>query len=106
MNKKELVNIISEKTGKSKHEILDIIELMLEKVTDALVAGDKVRLVGFGVFEVRKRAAREGRNPQTGERIHIDETRSPSFLAGKALKDAVKGRNVGKVVPPPPMTTS
>ncbi|MBU0580580.1 MAG: HU family DNA-binding protein, partial [Candidatus Margulisbacteria bacterium] len=68
MNKKELVNIVSEKTGKSKSEILEILELMLEKITDALVAGEKVRLVGFGVFEVRKRAAREGRNPQTGDR--------------------------------------
>ncbi|MFC1517275.1 HU family DNA-binding protein [Candidatus Margulisiibacteriota bacterium] len=101
MNKKELVNIISEKTGKSKSEILDIIELMLEKITDALVAGEKVRLVGFGVFEVRKRAAREGRNPQTGDRIHIAETKSPSFLAGKALKDAVKGRSSEQKLPPP-----
>ena len=101
MNKKELVNILAEKTGKPKSEILDIIELMLEKITDALVAGDKVRLVGFGVFEVRKRAAREGRNPQTGDRIHIAETKSPSFLAGKALKDAVKGRTSEGKLPPP-----
>lgn len=101
MNKKELVNILSEKTGKPKNEILDIIELMLEKITDALVAGEKVRLVGFGVFEVRKRAAREGRNPQTGDRIHIAETKSPSFLAGKALKDAVKGRVSAEKLPPP-----
>ncbi len=92
MNKKELVNFLADKTNKSKQEVLEIIELMLEKITEKLIAGEKVRLVGFGVFEVRKRVAREGRNPQTGERIKISETKTPSFLAGKALKDAVKGR--------------
>jgi DNA-binding protein HU-beta len=92
MNKKELVNITATRTGKTKGEILEILEFMLEKITDSLMAGDKVRLVGFGVFEVRKRAARNGRNPQTGEKIIIPETKSPSFLAGKALKDAVKGK--------------
>jgi DNA-binding protein HU-beta len=105
MNKKELVNIVADKMGKPKQEILDIVELMLEKITDALVSGDKVRLVGFGVFEVRQRIAREGRNPQTGEKIHIAETKSPSFLAGKALKDAVKGRlSKSAELPPAGMT--
>ncbi len=95
MNKKEMVNILADKTNKSKQEVLELIDMMLEKITDELVSGRKVRLVGFGVFEVRKRVAREGRNPQTGERIKISETRTPAFLAGKALKDAVKGRVTG-----------
>lgn len=62
----------------------------LEAITEALKEGDKVQLVGFGTFETRERAAREGRNPQTGEKITIAATTSPVFKAGKALKDAVK----------------
>ena len=62
----------------------------MEVITDALVRGEKVQLIGFGTFEISERAAREGRNPQTGESVHIEASRAPKFKAGKALKDALK----------------
>lgn len=92
MNKKTLIDIVAKEIGKTKIEVKEIIEMSLEKITEELVKGNSVRLVGFGNFEVRSRVSREGRNPQSGEKIHIPATRTPSFLAGKALKDAVKGR--------------
>ena len=92
MNKKELVDRLADKFGKKKSEMKDIIEDAFGMITDELVSGNSVRIVGFGVFEVRRRIAREGRNPQTGEKIKINATRTPSFLAGKSLKDAIKGR--------------
>jgi DNA-binding protein HU-beta len=66
------------------------VNAMLEVITDALVRGEKVQLIGFGTFEISERAAREGRNPQTGESVHIEASRAPKFKAGKALKDALK----------------
>jgi DNA-binding protein HU-beta len=92
MNKKELCTIVAKQLGKNKIEIEEIIDSMLNNITTALASGDKVRLVGFGIFEVHNRAGREGRNPQTGEKIYIPETKTPTFVAGRGLKDAVKHR--------------
>ena len=89
MNKSELVVALSEKMGTSKKSAEESLNAFIEVVTDALVKGDKVQLVGFGSFEVRKRAARKGRNPQTKEEIKIPASKSPVFKAGKALKDTV-----------------
>lgn len=89
MNKMELVAAIAEKTGVTKKSADESLNAFIEVVTDALVKGDKVQLVGFGSFEVRKRAARKGRNPQTGEEMKIAASTVPVFKAGKALKDIV-----------------
>ena len=89
MNKMELVAAIAEKTGVTKKSADESLKAFIDVVTDALVKGDKVQLVGFGSFEVRKRAARKGRNPQTKEEIKIPASKSPVFKAGKAFKDVV-----------------
>ncbi|MGN1301841.1 MAG: HU family DNA-binding protein [Clostridia bacterium] len=89
MNKMELVAAMAEKTGVTKKSADESLKALIDTVTDALVKGDKVQLVGFGSFEVRKRAARKGRNPQTKEEIKIPASKSPVFKAGKALKDTV-----------------
>lgn len=89
MNKTELIASIAEKAAISKKDADKAIAAFIESVTDALKAGDKVQLVGFGTFEVRERAARTGRNPQTNETITIAASKSPAFKAGKAFKDAV-----------------
>ncbi len=91
MNKAELVAAISAKTGDSKKATEDAINAFVAVVSEALKGGDKVQLVGFGSFEVRKRAARKGRNPQTKEEIKIPASKAPVFKAGKALKDLVNG---------------
>ena len=93
MNKKTLIDVLSERLDKKKSEVKEIVESIFDSITSELVKGNTVRIVGFGVFEVRRRIAREGRNPQTGKKIKIPATKTPSFLAGKALKDAIKGRN-------------
>jgi DNA-binding protein HU-beta len=90
MNKTELVKAIAEKTEVSKKDVGAIVEAFQEVVTEALANGDKVSLIGFGNFEARERAARTGRNPQTGEEIQIAATKVPAFKAGSKLKDAVK----------------
>ncbi len=90
MNKTELVNAIAAKTGLSKKDADAALAATVEAVTEALKAGDKVALIGFGTFEVRERAARQGKNPATGETIEIAACKAPAFKAGKALKDAVK----------------
>ena len=92
MNKKVLIEKLAEKTGKTKTTVGNIVEEMINIITDELKQGKNVRLVGFGMFEVRNRKGRTGRNPRTGEKISISKTKTPSFIAGKALKDAVKGR--------------
>ncbi|HAR62361.1 MAG: DNA-binding protein [Candidatus Margulisiibacteriota bacterium] len=92
MNKKNLIERISDKTGKTKTIVSDIVEEMIEIITKELKTGKNVRLVGFGMFEVRDRKGRTGRNPRTGQKIEISKTKTPAFIAGKALKDAVKGR--------------
>ena len=89
MNKSDLIAAIAEKTGTTKKSAEASLNAMTEVITDALVKGDKVQLVGFGSFEVRKRAARKGRNPQTKEEIKIPASKAPVFKAGKALKDVV-----------------
>ncbi len=90
MNKTELVAAIVEKTGSTKKDAEAIMNATFEAISDALANGDKVSLIGFGNFEVRERAAREGKNPQTGEKIQIAACKVPAFKPGKALKDRVK----------------
>ena len=90
MNKTELVTRMAEKTGLTKKDAEALLGAFTSTVEEALVEGDKVQLVGFGTFEVRERAARKARNPQTGEEISIKASKVPAFKAGKALKDAVK----------------
>ena len=89
MNKAELVAAIAEKTELSKKDSEKALKAFIEVVTDELAKGEKVQLVGFGTFEVAQRAAREGRNPQSGEVMSIPASKAPKFKAGKALKDTV-----------------
>ena len=89
MNKADLIAAIAAKTGDTKKSAEASVNALVEVITEALVNGDKVQLVGFGSFEVRKRAARKGRNPQTKEEIKIPASKAPVFKAGKALKDLV-----------------
>ena len=91
MNKSDLIAAIAAKTGDTKKGAEVALNAFTSVVTDTLVKGDKVQLVGFGSFEVRKRAARKGRNPQTKEEIKIPASKAPVFKAGKALKDLVNG---------------
>lgn len=90
MNKTDLINAVAEKTELSKKDATKAVEAVFETVMDSLSRGEKVQLIGFGNFEVRQRAARKGRNPQTGEEIQIPASKVPAFRAGKALRDAVK----------------
>ena len=92
MNKADLIAAIAAKTGDTKKGAEAAVNAFVEVVTDALVGGEKVQLVGFGSFEVRKRAARKGRNPQTKEEIKIPASKAPVFKAGKALKDLVNNK--------------
>ncbi|MCI9468699.1 MAG: HU family DNA-binding protein [Oscillospiraceae bacterium] len=89
MNKTELVASVAEKAELSKKDAEKAVAAMLESVEEALKAGDKVALVGFGTFEVKERAARTGKNPRTGEAVKIPAARVPVFKAGKGLKDVV-----------------
>lgn len=89
MNKSELIAAVAEQAGLSKKDAEKAVNAVVSAVTDALVEGDKVQLVGFGTFEVRTREARTGKNPRTGEAIKIAASKVPAFKAGKALKDAV-----------------
>ena len=89
MNKAELVSAVAEKTGMSKKDSEKAVNAAFDTITEALAAGDKVQLVGFGAFEVKERGARIGRNPKTKEEIEIPASRVASFKAGKALKEAV-----------------
>lgn len=89
MNKTELIAAIAEKTELTKKDAEKALKAFTDTVTAELKKGEKVQLVGFGTFEVTKRAAREGRNPQTGAAMKIKASKSPKFKAGKALKDAV-----------------
>jgi len=89
MNKTELVDAVAENANLSKTDAAQAVDAVLSSITGALKKGDKVSLVGFGVFSVRERAARQGRNPKTGQAITIPAGKTPGFKAGKALKDAV-----------------
>ncbi|MCL2221763.1 MAG: HU family DNA-binding protein [Oscillospiraceae bacterium] len=89
MNKTDLINAIAAKSDLSKKDSEKALTATIESISEALKSGDKVQLVGFGIFDVKKRAARIGRNPKTKEPINIPATKTPVFKAGKALKDAV-----------------
>ena len=89
MNKTELVAAMAKDTNLSKKDVEAVLKSFIDVVTDELKKEHKVQLVGFGTFEVSKRAAREGRNPQTGKTMEIAACKAPKFKAGKALKDAV-----------------
>ena len=89
MNKSDLIDAIAGKSGLTKADAGRALDGFIQSVEDALKNGDSVALVGFGTFEVKERAERKGRNPQTGEEITIKSAKSPSFKAGNSLKDAV-----------------
>lgn len=89
MNKTELVATIADKTELSKKDSEKALKAFIDVVAEELQKGEKIQLVGFGTFEVAERAAREGRNPLTGEKMQISASKAPKFKAGKALKDAV-----------------
>ena len=92
MNKAELITSMAEKSQLTKKDAEAALKAFIDSVQEALEGGDKVQLVGFGSFEVRKRAARKGRNPQTKEEIKIPASKAPVFKAGKALKDLVNNK--------------
>ena len=89
MNKTELIAAVAEKTGLKKTESGKAVDAVVAAITEELKKGEKVTLIGFGTFETRSRAARTGRNPQTGKEIKIKASKAPAFKAGKALKEAV-----------------
>ncbi len=89
MNKTELIAAVAEKAEISKKDAEKALKAFIDVVTDELKNGEKIQLVGFGTFEVSERAAREGRNPQTGKTMKIAACKAPKFKAGKALKDAI-----------------
>lgn len=88
-SKQDLVNKVAEATDLTKKDSESVVDATFKAIEEFLVQGEKVQLIGFGNFEVRERAARQGRNPQTGETIQIKASKVPAFKAGKALKDAV-----------------
>lgn len=90
MNKTDLVQAVSERTGVTKKDVSQVVDSVFEVIQDTLGQGDKVQLVGFGNFEIRERAARKGRNPQTGEEIEIAASRVPAFKAGKSLREGIR----------------
>lgn len=90
MNKSELIAAVSERTDMTKKEATNAVNAVLDIISETLAKGESVQLIGFGNFEVRERAARKGRNPQTGEEIIIAASKAPAFKAGKQLKEAVK----------------
>ncbi|MDT2757180.1 HU family DNA-binding protein [Enterococcus asini] len=90
MNKAELISAVAEKSGLTKKDATAVLTAIVDTVETSLKNGDSVQIMGFGTFEVRNRAARKGRNPQTGEEIEIKASKTPAFKPGKQLKDAVK----------------
>ena len=89
MNKTELIDAVASSADLSKADATRAVDAVVDNITETLRKGDSVTLVGFGTFEVRERAARSGRNPQTGETIQIKASKAPAFKAGKAFKDVV-----------------
>ncbi len=89
MNKTELIDAAASSAGMRKTEVQAALDAILETITDEVGRGNKVTLTGFGNFELRERAARTGRNPQTGEEIQVSASRAPAFKAGKTFKEAV-----------------
>lgn len=99
MNKSELIDAVAERSGLTKADTTKAVNAWIETLTEAMQRGDDVVLVGFGTFSVKERAARAGRNPKTGEVLHIPASKSPAFKPGKALKEAVnesKGKKASK----------
>ena len=96
MNKSQLVAKVAEKAGLTKKDAEKAVNGLFASVQEALVSGDKVQMIGFGTFETRERAARTGRNPQTGQEIKIAASVIPAFKPGKALKEAVNAPKKGK----------
>ncbi len=92
MTKAELINAIAEKGGLTKKDAEKSLNAVVASITDALVKGDKVQIVGFGTFEVRERSAKEAINPRTQQKIKVPARKAPAFKAGKALKDAVDAK--------------
>jgi DNA-binding protein HU-beta len=90
MNKAELVKAVAEKAELTQKDTASVIDAFFDTVADTLAKEEKIQLIGFGTFEVRERAARKGRNPQTGEEIDIAASKVPAFKPGKELKEAVK----------------
>lgn len=90
MNKTELIHQVTEQVHLSKKDVTEVIDTVLQTITEALRNGETIQLVGFGSFEVRSRAARKGRNPKTGEVIQIEASKVPAFKPGKLLKEVVK----------------
>ena len=89
MTKAELVTMVAEKADLTKKDAEKAISALVESISETLAKGEKIQLVGFGTFEVAERAARTGKNPQTGKAIQIPASKAPKFKAGKALKDVV-----------------
>lgn len=89
MNKNDLIAVVADQSGLSKADATKAVDCVFDTITTSLKGGDEVRLVGFGTFNVTRRAASEGRNPRTGEKIQIPASNQPKFKAGKGLKDAV-----------------
>ncbi|GAB6443440.1 HU family DNA-binding protein [Bacillus luti] len=92
MNKTELIQAVSEQAALSKKDAGVAVDAVFNSILESLKNGDKVQLIGFGNFEIRERAARKGRNPQTGEEIEIAASKVPAFKPGKSLKDAVASK--------------
>ncbi|MDP2873872.1 MAG: HU family DNA-binding protein [bacterium] len=90
MTKMDLIDAVASRSGLTKADASRAVEAMIDAISGALAKGEKVTVTGFGTFEVRQRAARMGRNPQTGAPLHIAATKTPAFKAGKGLKDAVR----------------
>lgn len=89
MTKTDLINAVAEKAGLTKKDADKAVSAVIDAITEALAKGDKIQLVGFGTFEVRERAAKEGINPATKQKMNIPAKKVPAFKAGKALKDVV-----------------
>lgn len=89
MNKTELIAVVAQKAGLTKKDAERVVCATLDTITDCMIKGEKVQLSGFGIFEVKEREARVGRNPRTKESIEIPATKTPTFKASKALKDSV-----------------
>jgi len=90
LNKTELIAKVAEKTELTKKDATKAVDAVFASISESLQSGDKVQVIGFGNFEVRERAARKGRNPQTGEEIDIPASKVPAFKPGKGLKDGIK----------------
>ncbi|WP_301859162.1 HU family DNA-binding protein [uncultured Megasphaera sp.] len=92
MNKTELIASVAQKSDLTKKDAEKAVKAVFESISEGLVAGDKVQIIGFGTFEVRQRKAREGRNPRDNQVIHIEASKTPAFKAGKQLKDMVNNK--------------